>query len=55
MPKAQHAALKRKGFSDESAYKIMNSQKKKAKAKKPMHKMADGHMMKGAKHRAPHR
>lgn len=39
MPKAQHAALKRKGFSEESAAKIMNAQKKKraakAKGKKP--------------------
>jgi hypothetical protein len=34
MPKAQHAALKRKGFSDKSAYKIMNAQKSKKKAKK---------------------
>jgi hypothetical protein len=33
MPKKQHAALKRKGYSDETAYKIMNK-KKKGKAKK---------------------
>jgi hypothetical protein len=33
MPKAQHRALKRKGLSDESAYKIMNAQKSKRKAK----------------------
>lgn len=38
MPKAQHAALKRKGFSEKSAAKIMNAQKKKRAAprtKKP--------------------
>jgi len=33
MPKAQHAALKRKGFSEESAHKIMNAQKSKRKKK----------------------
>lgn len=34
MPKAQHRALKRKGFSDKQAYKIMNDQKSKRKKKK---------------------
>jgi hypothetical protein len=34
MPKKQHAALKRKGYSDEQAYKIMNAQKSKRKARK---------------------
>jgi hypothetical protein len=33
MPKAQHAALKRKGYSDKQAYKIMNAQKSKRKKK----------------------
>lgn len=33
MPKKQHAALKRKGYSDEEAFKIMNARKKKAKSK----------------------
>ena len=33
MPKRQHAALKRKGYSDVSAYKIMNAQKSKRKKK----------------------
>jgi len=34
MPKAMHAALRRKGYSEKTAYKIMNSKKKKSKAKK---------------------
>lgn len=34
MPKAQHRALKRKGYSEESANKIMNAQKKKRSAAK---------------------
>ncbi len=34
MPKKQHAALKRKGYSDETAYKIMNAQKSKRKKSK---------------------
>jgi hypothetical protein len=34
MPKAQHAALKRKGYSEKSAAKIMNAQKRKRKTKK---------------------
>ena len=34
MPKAMHEALRRKGDYEESAYKIMNSQKTKRKAKK---------------------
>jgi|SoiMetStandDraft_2_1073263.scaffolds.fasta_scaffold57387_2 hypothetical protein len=33
MPKAMHEALRRKGYSEESAYKIMNAQKTKKKAK----------------------
>lgn len=34
MPKAQHEALRRKGFSEESSHKIMNAQKTKRKAKR---------------------
>lgn len=34
MPKKMHAALRRKGYSDETAYKIMNSKKKKSAAKR---------------------
>lgn len=33
MPKKQHAALKRKGFSEASANRIMNAQKSKRKKK----------------------
>lgn len=33
MPKKQHEALRRKGFTDEEAYRIMNSQKQKRRKK----------------------